>query len=133
MRAASYAFGVALIALGFGGLLTHAADTHPIGWALWFLGVVVVHDFVFVPAVLVGASLVARLPAPYRTPLQVAAVLGGCLAAVALPLVLGYGRDPGNPSQLPLAYGRNLLVVLSIIAVVTAVIVFVRRLRARRS
>jgi hypothetical protein len=131
VKAACYAVGVALILIGFGGLFTHAADTHPAGWALWFLAALFVHDFVLVPAVLAGAALIARLPAAYRTPLQVAAVLGGCLGVVALPVVLGFGKDPGNPSQLPLAYGRNLLIVLSIIAVGTAVIV-VRRVRTAR-
>jgi hypothetical protein len=117
MRAAGYAVGAALVAVGFGGLLTHAADTRPAGWLAWFAGVTIAHDFILVPAVLALAALLTRVPGRYRTPALAAAVIGGILALVALPLVLGFGRTSANPSQLPLPYGRNLLIVLSAIAV----------------
>jgi hypothetical protein len=68
MKVAGYTIGVALVAVGFGGLLAHAADTQPAGWLVWFAGAVVVHDFLFVPVVLTLAALVVRLPVRYRTP-----------------------------------------------------------------
>jgi hypothetical protein len=131
MKAAGYAIGVALVALGFGGLIAHAADTRPAGWLVWFAGAVVAHDFVFVPVVLTLAALVVRLPVRYRAPVQVAAVLGGTITLVSLPLVLGFGKSAGNPSQLPLSYGRNLLLVLAAIAVVTCVVIARRAWSAR--
>jgi hypothetical protein len=132
MKAAGYAVGVALVAVGFGGLLAHAADTHPIGWLAWFAGAVVLHDVVFVPAVLILAASATRLPAAYRVPVQVAAIIGGSLTIVSLPLVLGFGKTAGNPSQLPLSYGRNLLAMLSVLAVVTGAVIAGRVLSARR-
>jgi hypothetical protein len=130
-RAAGYGVGGALVAVGFGGLLVNAADTRPVGWLAWFAGVVVVHDFLFVPLVLALAALTLRLPAPYRTPIRAAAVIGGSLAIVSLPLVLGFGKTSANPSQLPLSYGRNLLVVLSVIVIVTCIVI-ARRVRSAR-
>jgi hypothetical protein len=123
MKVVGYAAGGALVAVGFWGLFTHAPDTHPLSWLAWFAGVVVAHDFVIVPVVLILATLVKRLPAPYRTPVQAAAVIGGILALVSLPLVLGFGKSAGNPSQLPLSYGRNLLLLLAVIAVVTGAVI----------
>jgi hypothetical protein len=131
MKVVGYAIGVALVAVGFGGLLAHAADTRPVGWLAWFAGAVVVHDFLFVPVVLLLAALVGRLPVRYRTPVQVAAVLGGTITIVSLPLVLGFGKSAGNPSQLPLDYGRNLILVLAAIAVGTAVVIGRRAWSAR--
>ena len=39
---------------------------------------------------------------------------------MAIPVVIGAGRTPTNPSLLPLDYGRNLVIVLVVIAVLTA-------------
>jgi hypothetical protein len=119
---AGYAIGAAFVAFGFGGLLAHAADTHPAGWLAWFAGAVVVHDFLFVPVVLTLAALATRLPVRYRTPVQVAGVIGGTITIVSLPLVLGFGKSAGNPSQLPLSYGRNLLLVWAAIVAVTCAV-----------
>ncbi|HEU5157304.1 MAG TPA: hypothetical protein VFU43_09920 [Streptosporangiaceae bacterium] len=131
MKTVGYLIGGALVAFGFGGLLTHAADTHPVGWVMWFAGFVVVHDFFFVPVVLALAALVVRLPAPYRNPVRTAGVLAGVVALVSVPLVSGFGKTAGNPSQLPLSYGRNLLLVLAGIALVTGAVVARRAWSAR--
>lgn len=131
MKAAAYALGAALVAVGLGGLLAHAADTRPLGWLAWFAGVVIAHDFVLVPAVLALAALLTRVPVRYRTPARAAAVIGGILALVSLPLVLGFGRSSANPSQLPLPYGRNLLIVLSVIAIAGGAVIGRRAWSAR--
>ena len=47
-------------------------------------------------------------------------------------MVAGIGRRADNPSILPLDYGRNLLVVLGLIALVTALIMIALRLRGNR-
>jgi hypothetical protein len=56
-------------------------------------------------------------------------VVTGLLTAVALPVVLGFGRRPDNPSQLPLDYGRNLVLVLVLVWVAVAVLAFARNRR----
>jgi hypothetical protein len=63
-----------------------------------------------------------------------AAYLSGALIAVALPLVLGLGRTPDEPSALPLNYGRGLLISLAVVwlaaAAIAATALFRRRRRA---
>ncbi|WP_432927361.1 hypothetical protein ACQPZZ_38745 [Microbispora sp. CA-135349] len=47
-------------------------------------------------------------------------------------MAAGIGRRADNPSLLPLDYGRNLLVVLGLIALVAALTVIALRLRESR-
>ncbi|WP_440073391.1 hypothetical protein [Streptosporangium sp. OZ121] len=112
MKVAGYVAGIGLILLGFTGLLADADQTRPLSWALWFGGLVIAHDLLLVPLVLAAGLLVRRMRWPYRA----ATVVGALITVVALPVVLGFGRRPGNPSLLPLDYGVNLLGVLAVIA-----------------
>ena len=66
-----------------------------------------------------------------RTAVRAAALVSAAVTLVALPLVLGYGRDPGNPSALPLPYGRGLAVLLGLIWVTALAAIVVRRIRKR--
>lgn len=126
---AAYAAGLALIGFGARGI----ADDVPVGrWAAWFAGAAVLHDAVLVPLVLAAGLATARLPAAAKPAVRAALVVAGCVTAVALPLVLGYGRRADEPSRLPLPYGRNLALVLTAIAVVAALVVAVRLARRRR-
>ncbi|WP_199484839.1 hypothetical protein [Actinomadura craniellae] len=113
------AAGIALIGVGAAGLLAHAADTRPAAWAVWFAGAALVHDLLLVPAVLAVGAATTWIPGPYRRPVQAGLAIGGTVALVALPVVLGYGRRPDNPSVLPLDYGANLLLVLALVAAAT--------------
>ncbi|MFI0352972.1 hypothetical protein [Actinomadura sp. 9N407] len=115
-RITAYTAGGVLIAIGLWGILT-ATDSNPAGWALWFGGAAVVHDAVLVPCVLLIGALTTRLPLSYRRRVQAALMVGGVVTLVALPLALGLGRRADNASLLPLPYGRNLLLVLVLIAV----------------
>jgi hypothetical protein len=57
-------------------------------------------------------------------------VISLAVTVVALPLVLGRGRIPDNPSVLPLHYGRGLLVIYTIIwAAAAPAAMTVRRIR----
>jgi hypothetical protein len=93
--------------------------------ALVFLAVVVVaHDAVFLPAVIGAGVLLRRLvPAGWQATVRFAAILDLALVVVALPLVLGLGRDPGNPSLLPRPYALGLVLCL---VVTTATVVACR-------
>jgi hypothetical protein len=113
--------GLAAVLYGAHGLLT-AGGRVPLGsWATWFVGGALVHDLVIAP-VWIGLGWVAArvLPRPARPPVVVAAAVTGTLTLVALPFVLGHGADPMNPSFLPRAYGRNLLVVAGVVWLVAA-------------
>jgi hypothetical protein len=127
---AGYATGGALIAIGVWGLLWDA-DLDLLGWAAWFGGAVVVHDAVLVPCVLLVGAATTRLPRSYRRHVQGTLMVGGVVALVALPFVLGMGRRADNPSILPLSYGRNLAVVLAAIVVLAGANALWRRRRRR--
>ncbi|MFC9977969.1 hypothetical protein ACFVH6_44390 [Spirillospora sp. NPDC127200] len=118
-RLPAYAAGGALIAYGGYGLASHV---DLLDWAVWVGGAVLVHDLVFAPAVLLAGAAVTHR----RT--RAALVVAGAVTLVALPMVLGLGRRPDNASILPLPYGRNLLIVLAVIAVAA----FLFRKRPRR-
>ncbi|MEO3868878.1 hypothetical protein ABGB18_08620 [Nonomuraea sp. B12E4] len=109
MRWAGHAVGAALVVIGLGGL---AAEGVLVGWALWFGGVLVVHDALLAPGVAVAGTVISRWPRPVRTAL----ILAGTLFLATLPTVLAPGRRADNPSILPLAYGVNLVIVLAVIA-----------------
>ena len=127
-RRVAYAVGCALMLAGAVGLLADAADTHPLGWALWFGAGIVAHDLVIAPLVYVAGWALRGLPGAVRAGILVSALV----VAGALPVVLSPGRDPGNPSLLPLPYGRDLLLVLAAVWTVTGALVLWRRRRAHR-
>jgi len=118
-------FGALLIAYAISGALT---DRDLKGGALVFLvAVLVVHDGLLLPLFIGVGVLIGRIiPSRLRTPVRVAAVISLAVTVVALPLVLGRGRVPDNPSILPLHYGRGLIIIYTIIWATTAVAVAVR-------
>jgi hypothetical protein len=97
------------------------------GVVLFLIVVLVVHDGVWLPLVLLAGTLLKAR----RTPVRVAAIVAAALTMVALPLALGLGRTADNPSALPLNYGRNLVLVLLGVAAVTGIILAARA-RANR-
>lgn len=102
------------------------------GALAFLLGVLVAHDAVFLPMVLAVGALVGRyVPAGDRATVRAAALVSAAVTLVALPLVLGLGRNPGNPSALPLPYGRGLAVLLGLIWVTALAAIVVRRIRKR--
>ncbi|MEU2078473.1 hypothetical protein [Streptomyces sp. NPDC013489] len=117
--------GIALIGIGAWRV---AAQADPVGVVVWLAGAVVLHDGLIAPLVLaVGLLLVGRAE---RGVLRGALIVAGSLTLVALPLLVRPGAPP-NPSALPLPYGRNLVIVLGVVATVVAAAILVRRWRAR--
>ena len=125
-RWAGYAAGGALMLTGAVGLL--AADDHLLGWALWFAGGIVLHDLVIAPLVVATGWALRGLPRAVRAGLLISVLV----VAGTLPVVLSPGRVPGNPTILPLPYGRNLLLVLAAVWVATGAVVAWRHRRAVR-
>lgn len=122
MRWAGYALGGALVGLGFVGL---GLNSNPLGWALWFGGVLLVHDAVLAPVVLLTGVVAAKAGRSLRAWLIVA----GLVTLATLPTILALGRRADNPSILPHHYGLNLIIVLGGAGLVAVVI----RLSARRA
>ena len=115
--------GLAAVLYGGYGLLT-AGSRVPLGsWLTWFVGSALLHDLVIAPVWIGLGWLAARfLPAAARPAVVVGTAVAGVLTLVALPFLLGFGADPGNPSFLPRDYGRNLLLVDAGVLVVAAAV-----------
>jgi hypothetical protein len=127
-RYVAYAAGAALICVGVVGLVSHSAETVPARWVVWLVGAAVLHDLLFVPAVLAVGALTALVPLPYRRPVQAGLAVAVVITMIAFPLVRGFGRRGDNPSILPQDYGVNLLLILAVIALATgAAMVWARR------
>jgi len=125
---------IGAITIGYAVLSAIAdPDVKLLGVLIFLAAVLVLHDGILLPITIGVGVLFGRLPLPARVPVRVAALISLPITIVALPLVLGYGRSPDNPSILPLHYGRGLLVTLAVIWVPTVVITAIRLRRHRRT
>jgi len=61
---------------------------------------------------------------------QGALLISAAVTLMAVPLMLGYGRDPNNPSALPLDYRLGVLIVLSCVWATALGYLLFRHLRA---
>ena len=124
--------GLAAVGYGGHGLLTAGRRVPLDSWLTWFVGSALLHDLVLAPLWIGLGWLSARLlPRAARPAVTVGAAVSGVLALVALPFVLGRGADPANPSFLPRDYGWTLLVLVTVIAAVSAGWAFAAVRRAR--
>ncbi|MFE6738490.1 hypothetical protein [Streptomyces tubercidicus] len=127
LRVVTGAGGVALMGVG-ATLLLDVRDLTDV--LIWLGGAVLLHDALLAPLVLLVGLLVARGGA--RGPVRGALLVAGALTAVALPVLLRPG-SPANSSVLPLDYALNWLLLLTSVAMVTALGLAVRgRGRGRR-
>ncbi|MET9930432.1 MULTISPECIES: hypothetical protein [unclassified Streptomyces] len=125
LRHAVGGLGVGLMGLG---TWLVAAGPDPGDVLVWLAGALVVHDGVVAPLVLTLGLLIAERPE--RGLWRGVLVVSGSVVLVALPLLLRPGPPP-NPSALPLPYGRNLVIVLAVVAVGAVVLRLVRPWRQR--
>jgi len=114
VRGALIAVGAIVMGYAVLGAATDP-DLKPGGVLLFLAAVLVAHDAVLLPATIAGGAIIGRF-APRRVlpSIRSAAIISIAVGVVALPLVLGYGRSADNPSVLPLAYGRGLLLVIAV-------------------
>ena len=112
------AAGSAIGLFGLVGLLRDAAKTMPPVWLRWLAGLLLIHDLVLVPLVLLtGRRLRDWAPKGWRWPLQVGLVTSGVLVLASVPVLYGVGRrtQPGNASVLPGQYPLALAAVLAVV------------------
>ncbi|WBB50460.1 hypothetical protein O3597_08365 [Verrucosispora sp. WMMA2044] len=124
--------GCLLMAYAVVGALTDA-DLTPGGVLLFLAAVLVVHDVVWMAAVLAVGVALTRVPSRYRPTIRAAVITVAAVTVVGLPLALGFGRVADNTSVLPLPYGRNLVAVLLAVAATTLLVCVVRRRQAVRN
>ena len=126
------AIGLGFVGIGVRGILTHSHDTHPRSWITWVIAAALAHDLILAPAIGVVGVLVGRLvPRRARAAVQIGLLVSGCVLVVGLTAVLTPGgrHYSDNSSLLPLAYGRNLVIVLALVwtAIAIAIVVAFRR------
>jgi hypothetical protein len=131
VRRLTIILGVALVLVGARELIDSTNWTSLRATIIWFLGGTLVHDGVIVPlTLLVSLALTRHVPGTYRGLVQGALIVSATLTLALLPLLSGRGRTSANPSQQPLPYGRDLLIVLAAVWSSAAVLA-VRRYRKR--
>ncbi|MEU8241082.1 hypothetical protein AB0C07_22795 [Actinoplanes missouriensis] len=92
------------------------------GVLLFLLALVLLHDLVFLPAVLVAGRLIRRwVPSRWQPVARFTGVVGLAVVVVALPMALGFGQSADNPTVLPRPYAQGLLLIVGSVAV-TAVL-----------
>lgn len=117
MRRLLIAAGALVMAYAVAGALFDG-DVNKVGVVLFLVAVLVLHDAVFLPLVIGAGALIGRfVPVRWQSTTRVAALISLAVSVVAMPLVLGFGRSPDNPSALPLPYGRGLIVILIVILI----------------
>jgi hypothetical protein len=126
--------GFAVLGYGVYGLFRASGQTQPSQWIRWFIGGLLVHDFVIAPLVFATAVLlVRRVPAPWKASLQGASIASGILLLAAWPYVAGYGARPDNKSLLPNNYGAGILGLLAFVWALALGTAWWRKRSAKRS
>ena len=121
MRRALIGGGGLLMVYALTGAVTDP-DVDHVGVIVFLVAVLLLHDAVFLPLVLAAGVLLRRIvPPPWRATVRTAAVVDLSVVVVALPLVLGFGRSPGNPTILPRPYAAGLLLILALTTVIAVV------------
>ncbi|MCZ7530277.1 MAG: hypothetical protein M5U31_07965 [Acidimicrobiia bacterium] len=125
------ALGGALMVYGLVGLIRNI-EGELLNWAVFYVGIDVVHDSILAPVTFAVGALVARmLPAPWRAPVTAGCVISAAvLLVVAVPL-LGLGGNPGNPTLRPLDYPTAtawaLAIVWGTVGIVSVIVAWSRR------
>lgn len=124
--------GLAIVGFGLAGLTRNVQGPQLTSWGTWVLGSLLAHDALLAPLTALLGALAARwAPPSIRSPMQAGFLISAALALIAIPVVGGWGGNPGNPTLLPDGdYWPNLLIALAAVwAVVIAVALASRRRR----
>ena len=125
--------GWAVIGYGVAGLIRDASSTNPSRWVLWFLGAALVHDLLIAPMVfLIGSVLARRAPKKARALLQAGLIASALVLLSSIPVLLGFGDNPDDPSTLPNDYRAGLLSVLAAIWIIVLAAAILFRSRPGR-
>lgn len=115
-----------LAALGYGAVRL-VADVDPLWYLVFAVAVLLGHDLVVAPAVLVTGRLLRGLGRIWTGALVVTAIL----VLYALPYLLGFGRRATNPSALPLDYPVGLAGTVAVVWAVAALLALTQHLPPR--
>jgi hypothetical protein len=115
LRAILGALGLAGLGYGLYGL-TNTDGLNVPGVIEFLAAVLIGHDLILLPvAALVGFLIARYAPTAARRWLQAGLLVTAVITFVAIPLLVGAGRIPDNPSRLPLDYVRGYWLVIVVI------------------
>ncbi len=108
---------------GYGALLlvTTVPPSSLLRVAVWMVAAVIIHDMIWSPSLLGLGTALDRVPARGRRFLQGGLVVAGCLVVVAVPLISRQGSQPSSTTILLQDVGRQLAVLLALVALVTLI------------
>jgi hypothetical protein len=130
LRALFAVAGLAALAWGAWLALDVAASHDAIQAALWFVGGPVVHDGLVAPVVGITGLVLARyVPAAWRVPISVGAVLSAVLALLTIPLLWRPFGVAANPGLHDRNYVLGLSIALGVVWLGVVVAGVTRRLR----
>jgi hypothetical protein len=124
------AIGGACMAFGMVALMSKAAATAPSNFAVYFVGLALLHDLLIVPIVMVIAVALRRVtPRAGRGLVSGALLVSATVVLFSVPFVAGWGAQPDNPSFLPRDYRLGMAVVLAAVWAISIVLLIRRHRR----
>ncbi len=124
--------GWAVIGFGIFGAITIGRRIN-YSFAIWFLGGLLVHDFLVAPIVFtVGKALRRVVAGRYRAAITAALVVSAFFVVVSIPFLGRFGMRADNATVLPRNYTTGLLVMLAIVWTFTAATIVWTRWAWRR-
>lgn len=125
--------GAIFLALGAYALLTGVDSSSYPNIVIWLAAGVIAHDVILVPALtILGIALTKLLPASVRPIVQGSLIVAGVLTLIAIPVIIGGGKNPSNPSLLPLDYSRNLIIILICVGLACGFLIALKLIRGRK-
>jgi hypothetical protein len=126
------AAGAAMAIFAVVGIVT-SPDTNLIRQGIFLVSTLLLHDAVLAPLFIAVGFVVGRvIRPPYRAVVQAALIITAAVTFVAVPFLLGYGRQPGLPSALPRNYLGGYAIVLAAIWLVAGAVIIWKQLRLPR-
>jgi hypothetical protein len=124
--------GIALAAFGVFRLVSETAVHSLLILALWLIAALVLHDAIMAPSVVgVGWLLRRYVPDRGRRFVQLALIMSALVTVGAIPMIFLRGSQPAVKALLLRNYGANLILLLSMIAVVILILYVVQVVRDR--
>ena len=124
------AVGSGVMGVGLVSLLSKAGATKPANFAVFFIGLALVHDLILAPATIaIATGLRSVSPRTGRGLLFGALVVSAVVVLFSAPLLFGWGAQPDNSSFLPRNYTSGLALMLAVVWGVAAVLLLARTRR----
>ena len=109
--------GIAGLLYGIGRLFTEISLGTLVGVGTWLIAIVIIHDGIVSPVIIgVGALLDRLVPPRARSFIQGGLIMAGMVTVIAIPMIIKQGTYPPVKALLEQNYGRNLGILLGLIA-----------------